>query len=70
MAKTLNPEIHIFTDESKARKHYDKQPNAYLLQSTTGISKGNYFVDTCKVPEESAIACWPNHYRLIESKLN
>lgn len=69
MARTANPNMHIFKTEDRARTHFSKQAKAQLLQCITGIAKGDYFVETI-LPSttETAIQCWPKHYRLVDEK--
>lgn len=57
--KTINPDISIFRDIKRAKKYFDKQICADLLEYN-----GLYLVDRAK----TAIKEWPKLYKLIKEK--
>lgn len=68
--KTSNPNIDIFKTIEQAKKAYDKITTpAHLLQCVAkGLGFGEYYVEILTPDEETAIECWPTHYKLIEQK--
>lgn len=62
MAKTINKDIDIFTNEKSARNAFNKETKpCHLLLSKRYNS---YFIDRSK----TALKEWPNLYELIDEK--
>jgi hypothetical protein len=61
--KTINENIQIFTNFSKAQKYFEKCASCQLLESFT-FGKTIWFVDISK----EAIVHYPNHYVILNEK--
>jgi hypothetical protein len=64
MARTINPQIEIFTNLTKATNYFKKQADPCQLLESMVFGKATWFVDKSK----QAIVEWPKHYTLLAEK--
>lgn len=64
MAKTINPQIDIFTDPKTAERAFIKSEVPCHLLESTFAGKPVWFIDRSK----EAVKDWPQRYKLILEK--
>jgi len=64
MAKTLNPDIDLFKTLSSAKKAFEKETSADLLEAGKDPKFRFWFVDRSK----TAFDAWPQRYLKLKTK--
>jgi hypothetical protein len=62
--KTINENIQIFTNLSKAQNYFEKCDSPCHLLEALSLGRATWFVDKSK----TAIIDWPRHYILLNEK--